>query len=453
MLSAVLNRNIAYNYEDAFGAKDCTSRAMTEAIADWFGLYYNQNKSEKEDPCQRIPYVVVNKLTKTMFGEYSAASDDEFAQTVLDAVGEKRKNAMQMALIGGECIVKPVPTRGGFLFVTIPRNNILVFGRDANGEMTDIGTIEKTTSGGAYYTLLERRTVDANGYLTIQNTLYKSMTGGNIGMPVSLNTLSQYAELQPVYRYREPMHSLGAVMLKVPLANCVDGSNDGISVYAAAVGLIHNININEAQINGEFSRGESRIITSADMLKRDENGTRLLRDHLFTGLDDDPESIGITIFSPDLREQSFLSRKQEYLRNVESVIGLKRGLLSEVEAEERTATEITSSAGDYNLTIIDLQEMWETAVKKTLVLCGKLGRMYKIPGAHDLSEDDVSIDWGNGILYDEDKTWEDYKNMVASGMLKPEIALAWRFNMPAETPADLEAVRKRYMPDIEGAEM
>ena len=65
---------------------------------------------------------------------------------------------------------------------------------------------------------------------------------------------------------------------------------------------------------------------------------------------------------------------------------------------------ITSSSGDYNLTIIDLQKVWEKAVYEAVVLCGALGKLYQIPGAHDVPEDAVAIDWGNGVLYDEDKT-------------------------------------------------
>ena len=195
---------------------------------------------------------------------------------------------------------------------------------------------------------------------------------------------------------------------------------------------------------------------SADMLQKrtvtDGGGTvitRELKDEVFTGLDEDPDRMGITIFSPALREQSFLARKTEYLRNVESLIGLKRGLLSDVEAAEKTATEVTSSAGDYNLTIIDFQRMWENAARDVLVLCGKLGRLYRVSGAVELSEDAATIDFGNGVLYDEGKTWTDYKAMVASGLLKPEIAVGWYFNLPTETPKDLEEVRARYMPEIE----
>ena len=215
------------------------------------------------------------------------------------------------------------------------------------------------------------------------------------------------------------------------------------------MGLIHNIDRNEALLNGEFDRGQSRIIASADLLRKGRDGRRRLTDKLFVGIDDDPEAVGLTIFSPEIREKSFLARKQEYLRSAENIIGLKRGLLSEVEAAERTATEITSSAGDYNLTIIDFQQMIETAVREAMRLCGILGQLYHISGAHEIDPDTIAIDWGNGILYDEDKTWADYLDMVARGLLKPEIALGWRFGMPTETEADLAAIRAKYMPQLE----
>ena len=218
----------------------------------------------------------------------------------------------------------------------------------------------------------------------------------------------------------------------------MDGTADAVAVYAAAAGLIRNIDRNEAQLNGEFNRGESRVIVSADMLGKDG-----FQDHLFVGLDEDPERVGMTVYSPQLREQSFLARKQEYLRNVESIVGLKRGMLSDANVEERTATEITSSIGDFNLTVIDFQNMWEEAVRKAVILCDKLAQLYRLPRMANM---DFNIDWGNGVLYDEERTWEDYKSMVAAGLLKPEFALAWRFNMPMDTEEELAAVRKKYMP-------
>lgn len=432
-----------YEYEEAFGDWDRTSGTMRKAIEEWFGMYYQNQATAEQDPCQRIAYTVVNKLVKTIFGEYKASAKDPAVLAAIEALDRQKKVAMQLALVGGECYIKPCLGTAGLSFALIPRNNVLIFGRNGGGEPTDIGTVEKSIWGKYYYTLLERRSVDEKGYLTIENRLYRSTASRSLGNQAALTEHPQYRSLAPRYRYPMAVGSVGLARMKTPMVNCVDGSADGVAVFAPAVGLIRNIDRNEAQMNGEFSRGESRIIASADMLGKNMRGDRELTEHLFVGLDEDPERVGLTIFSPALREQSFLARKQEYLRNVESVIGLKRGMLSDANAEDRTATEIASSAGDYNLTVIDFQDMWENVVRQVVDICCVLSRLYKLPVPKNTQ---VSIDWGNGILYDEDKTWEEYKAMVASGLLKPEIALGWRFNMPVDTEAELTAIRQKYMP-------
>lgn len=454
IFKALFNNNNAFSYEDAFGAKDVTSDYMKAAIVDWGRLFYDTEPDDHEDPCQRIPYTVVNKLTKTTFGEYQVTAKDDFTRSVLESLNRKtvRVNAVHAAMMGGMAFLKPYPSGAGVAFAVIPRSNVLIFGKDNEGNPLDIGTAERTAYGSKYYTLLERRIIGADGRLTIRNKLYQSDTGNELGRRVSLATLAKYQYLQDEYTFSVPM-GLGVAVLRCPAPNCVDGSSDSVAVFAAASGLIHRINQNEAQLSGEFERGESRIVVSSDMLgvEEDYNGNqhKVMKDHVFTGLDDSPDEVGITIFSPALRESSFLSRKTEYLRNVESLIGLKRGILSEVEAADRTATEVTSSEGDYALTITDFQNMWRDALRDAVRIAGTIATLYNVPGAHEINPDDISIDWGNGVLYDEEKTWTDYKAMVASGMLKPEIAVGWYFGMPTDTEAQLNKIRAKYMPQIE----
>ena len=443
------------SYSDAFRAVDITSPRMKEAIKDWVNLYYRYAATEEEDSCQQIPYTIVRKLTKTVFAEYSATSTDSFAEALLRALTEKSEEAMQMMLIGGESLLKPVPTADGFYFTVVPRHNVRVFGRDAAGRLTDIGTDEKSAHDKYYYTLLERRTVDENGYLTIRNYLYRSSGEKELGTRISLKSIPRYAQLEDEYTFPYPVGSVGLISLKAPMVNNIDGSHDGVSVYSAAVGLIQNINRNEAQLNGEFNRGESRVIASRDLIKKNPtkiNGVTVhesnyeFKSHLFAGLDGDPEEMGINIFSPALRDASFLARKQEYLRNIENVIGLKRGLLSEVEATERTATEITSSAGEYNLTVIDFQRQWEKVVREMMRLCPILGKAYSIPGVHAIADNAYSVNWGNGVLYDEAKTDQELRSQVQAGLLQPERYLGWYYNRPCATPQDRAKIREEYMP-------
>ena len=430
-------------------AKDCTGPSMKSAVKDWFRLYFDDTATEEEDPCQRLPVAIVGRLGRACFGEYAASAQKDFAQAVLDGLETVRRKAMQLALIGGESWLKPLPGPNGFSFAVMRRDAVAVLGRGADGEVTDLVSVEVTRQSGRWYTLLERRTQTAEG-VRIENRLFSSHNADDLGSPVGLGALEKYAGLKPQLML-PGVSGLGLVPLRMSLENCVDGSSEPVSVYAAAAGLIHSINRNERQLAREFDNGQSRVFASADLLHRRPGSSRAeLPPGLFVGLDDDPETTGLTVFSPALRQQSFLERKREYLRNLESLIGLKRGLLGEVEAAQRTATEVTSSQGDYALTIQDLQQMWETALRQTVFLCGQLGVLYRLPGAQTLDgEKDVAVEWGNGVLYDKDKAWAEAVQMVSAGMLRPEIALAWKYGLPWETEQDLQKVREKYMPDAD----
>lgn len=449
VLGAALGRQI-HSFAQAYpGARDCTTAAMNAAIEDWFRLYFDREVTDEEDPCQRLPYTVVSKLSRSCFAEYRAAADggEPFVAAVLAGLDGVRRKAMQLALIGGEAWLKPVPGPGGFGFSVMRRDMVTVLGRSPDGEATALGSAELTTENGKFYTLLERRSLDEAGRLVIENKLFCSWDGQSIGTPVSLSALPRYAALEPKAVVGD-VGGLGLVSLRLPLENCVDGSADPVSVYAAAAGLIHNINRNERQLDREFDHGESRVFASADLLDKRKNGRPVLPPGLFVGIDDDIANTGVTVFAPALRQESFLARKREYLRNLESLIGLKRGILGEVEAAQRTATEVTSSQGDYSLTIQELQQVWESAVRRAVALCGRLGRLYRIPGAFQPDPARaVRIDWGNGVLFDKDREWADTLQLVNAGLLKPEIALAWKYSLPWETDEDLARVRQRLMPE------
>ncbi len=430
-----------YSYEKVFGCTDRTTKAMRTAMESWFSLYYGVAE-ENANPCQRVAYTVVSKLCRSIFGEYSVRCDDPFLRQVAESLGKVCVSAMQLALVGGACYLKPVPQQQGFSFALVPRNRILIFARNASGEPTDVGTVAASMDGKFYYTLLERRTVDEKGFLTIENKLLRSAAPDTVGQPVPLTLCPEFKDLPEKYTYPEPVGSVGLVQLKTPMVNCVDGSADGVSVYAAAEGLIRNIDRNEAQLCGEFERGESRILVSKDLLMDGQ-----LQEHVFVGLDEDPERVGVSIFSPQLRQQSYLERKQEYLRSVETVIGLQRGMLCDVNQSQRTATEISSSQQEHNLTAMDFQAVWEQALRQAAALCTVLGRLYRLGQPRDVR---LVIDWGNGVVRDEEKTWQNYMDMVKQGLLAPEVALGWRFNLPADTPEQRAEIRKKFMPEEKG---
>lgn len=352
-------------YEAAFGARDISSDPMRRSVGQWFSLYY-----DREDLMQ-LPYTIVRKLVRSVFAECK-----------MEGLSLPLRQGLELALIGGESYLKPVQVDGLWQWRVIPRGSILVFGRDWFGEPTDVGLMEKTLRGRFYYTLLERRRLD-RGRLTVTNRLFRSNARNVLGREVRLSEQPLYAGLPERYTYPLEMDSVGLVRLQLPIANCVDGSREGVSIYAAAMPLMAAIAENEKQLQGEFRNGQSRLVVSRDMLRGGQ-----LQDDLFVALDESPESTGITLFCPELRQKSYLERQQAYLRSVEHVIGLKRGLLSQVEAADRTATEITSSEGEYMTLILELRG----AVEEAAAGCARL------LDALDGGDRQVAINWGDNIL-------------------------------------------------------
>lgn len=452
ILAAIAGSNQIHSIEEVFRQKDLTSAEMRTAILAWYKAYFGAEPDEKADPCQRLPVMIVNKLYKTIFSEYTATVSGAQAamlQSLVHRLDSCRKRAMQMALIGGECLVKPVIRADRAMdFVLIDRRAFTPFGRDARGRLTSIGTSERTVASGMAYTLLERRTLLPDGALRIESRLFRApSTDTNVlGVEIPLDSLPQYAGIQPELVI-PGIGSVGMAQLRVPLENTVDGSPDAVSVYAPAMGLIRCINTNEQQLNNEFAHGASRIIASADMIRTDPAGKKHFDDDLFIGIDDDPHNVGVTIFAPALREASYLARKQDYLRSVENLIGLKRGILSEVEAAERTATEITSSAGDYNLTVLDFQQSWRSMVDDLMQMCIALGAAYHLlPESAQYNPDDLVLDFGDGVLYDRSRQNSELMQQVSAGLLQPERYLGWYYELPCDTEAQRAKIRRDYMP-------
>lgn len=432
--------------EQAFGKGDCSSVKMRGAVREWMDLYYGAPRSG-EDGSARLAVLIVSKLCRTVFAEYETHRDqyDDWHQTFyMRALNRAAKTAMQYALIGGECLLKLV----GDDFVPIRRDCYLPLGRDDKGNLTSVGMMQTLCENGKKYVLLERRT-DLGDNTLIENRLFE-VNGAALGHRVPLDTLAACKMLSEE-EYLPDVPCMGLAVLRMPTVNCVDGSADPVSIYAPAVGLMHALARCEDQLNHEFLNGASRVFASEDLLRPDAAGQRGLRDDLFVGLPDDPANVGVTVYSPTLREGSYLARKQDILRSCESLLGLHRGILSETNAETqpRTATEIAATSVDYDLTIRSLQKAWEDCAANALFICSCLDRVYL---KESWFPSDLRIDWGDGVLYDRSRVWAEQQQMVASGLLRPEIALAWYYDLPAETEEDLQAVREKYMPAAKGGE-
>ena len=192
-LIRALTNNAVENIEEALGMTDATSSAMKHAIAEWYAAWYGRVPTKTEDPCQRLPYAIVNKLCKATFGEYDSglqhtdSAKGKYLDCVRSAFDACKTSFMTQAMIGGEAWAKPVPMPDGRLtWQIVGRDSIIILGRDASGIPSDVALCEKSVSADHhFYTLVERRTSFA-GRLTIQYRLYCSDNKSTLGRRVPL---------------------------------------------------------------------------------------------------------------------------------------------------------------------------------------------------------------------------------------------------------------------------
>ena len=460
VFSALRSINTAQSFEDVFKAKDITSPEMLRAIMTWFSLYFDDKTDDKQDGAQRIPYIIIDGLGKAVFSEYGYSIDEgklngKQIKATLDNLDNVRNKAFQWAGIGGEILLKPVMKRGNFVFLVINRSNMVVLARDSEGNITDLATCEITVkseeSKSVYYQLLERRTVDNQGKCTVENRLYKSDNVNDIGSSVPLGSISEYADLQPTFCFPLALDGTGLISVKMPTVNCVDGSQDGVSIYAAAVKEILKLYDHETRSQDEYDLTAPHLVASIDVQRRDKNGRLIeIPKYITPLLDEDPTEAGLQIWNPKPNQSELEARDDQIKRAIENIIGLRRGFLSKSDVQEFTATEILSTTTKMAHLIKDLQMMWESVLPETVRVCSLLAQMYNLIGWTAADPPEVVIEWGDGILYDEEKEFTRLNLMTAQGKLKDEYLLGWYYDMPTDTPEDLQAIREKYMPENSG---
>lgn len=144
--------------EQAFGKNDVTSVKMRAALREWLDLYYGTPRAG-EDAAPRLAALIVGKLCRTVFAEYETRLPENAGQPMrcsLAALNAIAKPAMQYALVGGECLLKPVPKDGAFDFVPIRRDCYVPLARGCPRRILAVGTMERHSCDGRQYALLER---------------------------------------------------------------------------------------------------------------------------------------------------------------------------------------------------------------------------------------------------------------------------------------------------------
>lgn len=376
----------------------------------------------------RLEQAVAREFANVSLNEMTINITNEGLKGIFDESIKDLNENLQKGLSFGAMIIKPLGKSG---VQYVPQNAFIPVEYDARGRLIKVIFPEIKKAGeSSFYIRLEYHSLDENG-LTIINKAFKSSSRSTLGHPIPLASVKEWADLEE--RIAFPLMLRPAFgYYRNPIANTIDGSFCGVSIFDCAEKLIKQTDIQFGRLNWEFESGERAIHVDDIVLSLDsrKGGMSRLSKRLYRGLNTQLKA-GEDLFkefSPALREQAIINGLEEYKRNIEFAVGLSYGDISNPQAVEKTATEIKSAKKRKYNTVTAIQNNLQECLSD---LC------YALAFYNELATSgyEFNCDFKDSILTDEETERRQDKEDLAMGIMRPEEYRAKWYNESIEEAA------------------
>lgn len=390
------------------------SSRMIDAINDWKSMLTGnaewltesiQSLRIEQGICREFADVVLSEMETSV----SSEKLDKIYQKCLTGLNENLQDGLGL----GSFILKPL---GGDKaeFVTADKFVPISFGDD--GKPTDIAFFtSKRVGENDYFTRVERHYFE-DGNLVISNKCYHSQDSSDIGQSCSLEEVEEWAGINPGPVMFRGMQQMDFGYYRNPIKNNIDGSACGVSIFDAARERIKKADLRGSQLDWEYESGERAIHVATRALKHDKAtgrfGMARLNKRLYRGLELDAgkDQELLKEYSPELRDEAYKRGLEEVKREIEFIVGLAYGDLSDVQEVSKTATEIkVSKQRKYNR-VNAIEEKLEECLRDFVAGLAFYNKMYR-------SGYELSCKFSDSILTDEESERQQDRQDVSMGVM------------------------------------
>lgn len=444
------------------------SEEMTNALHKWYLLYMNKAPwlgGEAEVKSLNLPAFISSEIARQIILEVKwnitgksldGNTQDENGEVLMNPRAQFLKDEfgklfnvlrqkLEQGCAAGGMTVRPYPRDSHIHFDWTMAWGLypLAFGSD--GELTDVIFVDTYTEGRTTYTRLERHTVEG-GNVRITQRAFKSNLPDTLGTEIPLSDVRQWADLKPEVTVTNTGGQLFG-WFKVASANSVDvDSPMGASVFAKAVDTIHEVDEQYSRLMWEYKGSELAIDVDPTVLqpKPGPGGKRempKLNQRLFRAVDalkngEDRYSV----FSPAIRDESYINGLNQLLMRIEDQCGLSRGTLSDANVDARTATELKIVRQRSYATIADNQKALERCLRDVVRAMDKYADLYDLAPAGDY---EVSFEWDDSIVTDMSQQLEERLALMSAGVVSKQEFRQWYFGeTEAQAAAAIEKLQQ-----------
>lgn len=235
--------------------------------------------------------------------------------------------------------------------------------------------------------------------------------------------------------------------IKSPINNRRSNDKYGVPITYGCDATILEIKETMKQLLDEFRLKRPFVGVDVTLFKTDKNGkiTRLPENGLFKTFMFDDNDKKFEVYDPAFR--SYTERLQELYKRLEDEIGTSRGIISDMQTQNATATEIKRAMYDTFNIVDDMRSNIEKGLEDFFYACNVLANAYNLSPQ---GEYELSFDWSYSLLEDTQAEWSQLTYGQSKGVVKDVELRQWLF--PDETEEQSQKAIdeiKEQSPDID----
>ena len=332
----------------------------------------------------KLSNYVINDSNMDVTGENERA---ELLNKTAGSMWKKFKKITSMAFGYGGIFIVPYIKNGKIYYSVVPQGRVTIDSVD--GDMITGATIlaeKKEINQGVGKTKIYLRWTNyrlENSNVIIEQR-FTDETGATIPTP------SFWANIM----LKQAITNVDRVLfgyIKSPINNRRNNDKYGVPITYGCDSTIKEIKDTMKQLAREYKLKEAFVGADITMFNG-ENGlpTNGIFKKIDSGVDDFFE-----VFDPSFRD--YTGRLQELYRRLEHEVGTSAGILSEVQTQNATATEIKRAMYDTFTIVDDMRTNIEKGMEDFFYSCDVLANAYNLSSKGDY---ELSFDWSYSLLED-----------------------------------------------------
>jgi A118 family predicted phage portal protein len=399
---------------------------------------------------ENVTSMVANGLSILTFGDAQINIDaDDVLRDLISREFTAAKRVVSCGLGTGMIASIPYSVNNGLgqkIYVdTITKDRFFITGSQGS-DITQCVAIAgvKRIDNDIYYRLTEYAVAD--GAYTIKNKCVKN------NAEVPLIAVPAWAGITPEITIS------GVDRLPIAIFKCPAGDRRPHSLIGVPITFGCNATINKIidtlnDVETEFKRKRVKVFADRSLIRPqyDENGNLVKQDFdedLFVKFG---SSDGFTteIFSPEFRQSAYYDKLTRHFEMLEREIGISKGILTELNTNGATATEIKRATYNTFCLVDDIRKGYVQYINDLAYSIAVLANAYGLANIQSADSYSITVDWSYAMLEDSAETFAQKTQAVSLGAeSKAELRQFIHPNESAEEAAQAVAEIEAASPSL-----